>query len=1090
MPDAQEATPIPALSVDRNLLFGLLALQNALIDQDQLLAAFQAWTRDKDRALAEHLTALGHLDGAARAAIEAMAALHSRKYGEAEQSLAAFLNGRSTRESLAGLGDTDIDNTLARIPSGSVPSDGEAVSDHTATYSVGTATGDGQRFRVLRPHARGGLGAVFVAQDTEVPREVALKQILETHAEDEASRQRFLLEAEITGGLEHPGIVPVYGLGTYADGRPYYAMRFIRGDNLKEAIERFHTSESSERDAGGRSLELHKLLRRFIDVCNAIDYAHSRGVLHRDIKPGNIIVGKHGETLVVDWGLAKVTGRSDPSADERTLRPSSSSGSAETLPGSALGTPAFMSPEQARGEHDRLGPRSDVYSLGATLYCLLTGRPPFEGGVADVLHAVRQGKVRPLRQVDSTIDAALEAICLKAMAVESEHRYDSCQALADDIERWMADEPVTAWREPLARTMLRWLTRHRTAVTGAAAAVLVGVVGLVAVLAVQAAANSRLSDSLARETNSNKALNEANAKLTRSQAAVQARYDLAVAAIKTFHTGVSKDFLVKQVQFKSLRDNLLSSAADFYGKLAALLGKETDPASRRALAASNYELAELTRVVGRKEAALAAHRSVLAAREALADELRGDDTAKVEVSQSLLSVAMLLDTTGKPEEAVKTCRRAESLLESLADDVPTKRAALADCRSRIGWFLFGQGQSADALAAYQRVRPDQEALAAAPGASDDTRRELAETVNRIGLLLYQMARTSEAERELSAAIALYQGLADKNPKTVEYTSEVAGCRSNRGWMLAVLGRPAEAEAELRKAVALQQQAVDDNPAVSEFRSRLATTQIAVGALMSDLGRTSDAEKEWRVSMGLLQRLVDDNPTVPDFRFRLACAQHNVAQALSQSGRSSGAQAEYSAATAHFQKLVDNNPQVPDYRHALASALSNSGGVILPLGRAAEARERCERAVRLGERLIQESPTNQTYHRQLAISLRVRGLASRALGDPAGAAADSRRAIGLYEAMPSRSGEEWFETAICRAMLADLGGVANSTVTAAEGRSEADAAMALLRKALAMGYRNVPEILEESGFKSLHARSDYQLLIMDLVMPTDPFSAAK
>jgi serine/threonine-protein kinase len=396
----------------RDLLFGLLALQNGMVTRDQLVVAFTVWTTSPGRPLADLLTDQGALRPEHRPILDALAEAHLKIHGnDPERSLAALDAGRSTRESLARLGDPDVEASLAHVGTATETVD----VDRTFTYSVGTTTSAGQRFRILRPHARGGLGAVFVALDEELHREVALKQILDHHADDAVSRQRFLVEAEITGGLEHPGIVPVYGLGTYDGGRPYYAMRFVKGDSLKDAVAAFHGDPALKHDPGRRSLELRKLLRRFVDVCNAIGYAHTRGVLHRDIKPGNVIVGKHGETLVVDWGLAKAVGKADPgdADEERTLMPSSASGSAETLPGSVLGTPAFMSPEQAAGDIDRLGPRSDVYSLGATLYCLLTGKRPFEGDdPGAILRQVQRGEFPLPRSIDPAIDRALEAVCL------------------------------------------------------------------------------------------------------------------------------------------------------------------------------------------------------------------------------------------------------------------------------------------------------------------------------------------------------------------------------------------------------------------------------------------------------------------------------------------------------------------------------------------------------------------------------------------------------------------------------------------------------------------------------------------------------
>jgi len=242
-------------------------------------------------------------------------------------------------------------------------------------------------------------------------------------------------------------------------------MRFIRGDSLKDAIEGFHKADVPGRDPGERLLELRKLLGRFLDVCNAIAYAHSRGVLHRDLKPGNIMLGKYGETLVVDWGLAKPIGRPESAAnsEEETLKPASASDYALTGMGAAIGTPQYMSPEQAAGQLDQLGPASDVYSLGATLYCLLTGKAPFEGaGGGGVLQRVQRGDFPPPRRVNRTVPAPLEAICLKAMALKPTDRYLSPRALADDIEHWLADEPVSALPEGRVQRLARWARHHRT----------------------------------------------------------------------------------------------------------------------------------------------------------------------------------------------------------------------------------------------------------------------------------------------------------------------------------------------------------------------------------------------------------------------------------------------------------------------------------------------------------------------------------------------------------------------------------------------------------------------------------------------------
>jgi eukaryotic-like serine/threonine-protein kinase len=435
-----------SLSVDRDLLFGMVAVQMRFIDRVALIDTMQEWVKDTTRTLSHILVARNRLT-------------------DEESTLVDAVVERQLRE------NSDFNDS--------------SILDFSADDAAGSAMvkGTASRYQILAAHAKGGLGEVFLAEDTELHRRVALKEIQARHAANPVSRERFVVEAEITGKLEHPGIVPVYGLGTYENGRPFYTMRFIKGEDLATAIQRFHSGGTPN----FTGLEFRWLLGKLIDVCNTVAYAHSRGVLHRDLKPGNIMIGPFGETLVMDWGVAKLIGggadanlvdnEASTMSGEPAIRAQSARGSV-TMTGQAVGTPMYMSPEQAAGRLDALSPASDVYSLGVTLYVLLTDRRPFQGEVKEVLQNVQEGRFDPPWQIKPRVPRALDAICRRAMAREPSARYPSALSLAGDIERWLADEPVSAWRDPCPDRVRRWFRRHQPLVAGWAAAVGVAILGL------------------------------------------------------------------------------------------------------------------------------------------------------------------------------------------------------------------------------------------------------------------------------------------------------------------------------------------------------------------------------------------------------------------------------------------------------------------------------------------------------------------------------------------------------------------------------------------------------------------------------------
>ncbi|MFO0902331.1 MAG: serine/threonine-protein kinase [Pirellulales bacterium] len=393
------------------------------------------------------------------------------------------------------------------------------------------------RYELQSLHAEGGLGEVFLARDRELERDVAVKRIRARLSDDPATQSRFVREARLTGGLEHPAIVPVYGLQRQADGRPLYSMRFVRGESLHHLASRFHQRRREGMASIARDdREFRQLIGHCAAVCQAVAYAHSRGVIHRDIKPDNILCGQFGETLLVDWGLAKRTNGEDGFADSAPAAPVDDP-SATSL-GVIVGTPAYMSPEQAQGESASAGPASDIYSLGATLYHLLAGKPPHTGAnPLEICESARSGSFPSPRDVEPTVPRPLEAICRRALSLNPSDRHASAKELASELECWLADDPIPSYPEPRRKRLVRWLRKHPRLTTGAGVAIVLGVSALTVSLAIFGRLNRELADS-------NRKLNDANLKLAASRALAEERADL---ALRSF------ELIVYQVQ-RRLRD--------------------------------------------------------------------------------------------------------------------------------------------------------------------------------------------------------------------------------------------------------------------------------------------------------------------------------------------------------------------------------------------------------------------------------------------------------------------------------------------------------------------------------------------------------
>ncbi|MFN8854428.1 MAG: protein kinase domain-containing protein [Planctomycetaceae bacterium] len=721
--------------------------------------------------------------------------------------------------------------------------------------------GGAERFEIVRPLASGGMGLVSEAIDREFDRRVALKEILPAGANDPAYRMRFQTEAEITARLDHPGIVPVYCRGRLTDGRLFYTMRLIAGEQtgtLKQAIEAFHTATPTPPSPGGRDLAWRGLIRRVIDVCNTMAYAHREGVLHRDLKPSNILLGSAGETLVVDWGLARFvheapvtgvgglwTGSTDPQTTQLTV---------------GVGTIGHAAPEQLQGDGMLASTSSDIYSLGTILYAVLTGRNPFpsrkELELEELMGRVRSGDFLPPRVVNPTIDPALEAICLKAMDRDPSQRYRQASELATDLERALADEPIAAWREPWSRSVRRWSGRHRTLLTAGTVSLTLLSLGLGALTLVQAKnrialtrEGDRLREAVAQATRE-RARAEELRQLAEDQTQIAEEQrenartgeQLAINAVDQFRLLVSGSWqLSTRPEMTPLRNALLNSPMEFYRELRNRLLKEDEPSLEHLarLRDATRDLASVQLQMGDLGEAQQLYESVLALCDKALEDRSLDPAETFDwqyaraSSHHTMGFALKMADNDLAHQLTEFTLAVDSLQE-LFKNSPTNFQVLSELAGShfgLGHTLSSLNRLPEARTHFETaIRLQQQLIEQQPNGPQH-RRQLADILVNSSLVLNRLDDSAAASEQMQRADAIFGELGDNHPDNPDFRHRQTANRFNTGLALKSEGKQQEALEAFQDAVESWHRLVQEFPQRNQFQYGL---RLALRALMTQL----------------------------------------------------------------------------------------------------------------------------------------------------------------------------------------------------------------------------------------------------------------